>query len=40
MTREKVIIFGASQLGKIAFNVLKDRFHIKYFTDNDYKNGK
>ncbi|WP_061329930.1 hypothetical protein [Clostridium botulinum] len=37
MTREKVIIFGASQLGKIAFNVLKDRFHIKYFTDNDYK---
>lgn len=35
MTREKAIIFGASTLGKIAYQILKDRYNICYFCDND-----
>lgn len=33
--REDVIIFGASRLGEIAFNILKDKYNIEYFSDND-----
>lgn len=32
---EKVIIFGASNLGKIAYNVLKEKYDICFFTDNN-----
>lgn len=32
---EKVILFGASKLGEIAFNVLKNRYNICFFCDND-----
>lgn len=31
---EKVIIFGASNLGNIAYNVLKDKYDICFFSDN------
>lgn len=31
----KVIIFGASKLGNIAFNSLTEKYDIKYFSDND-----
>lgn len=34
MEREKVIIFGASRLGEIAYNILKDKYEICYFSDN------
>lgn len=32
---EKVILFGASELGKKAFKELKEKYDIKYFCDND-----
>lgn len=32
---ENVILFGASKLGKIAYLMLKDKFNILYFCDND-----
>lgn len=35
MEKENVIIFGASRLGEIAFNCLKDKYYLCYFTDND-----
>lgn len=34
MDKEKVIIFGASNLGEIAYNVLKDKYNICFFCDN------
>lgn len=34
---EKVVIFGASRLGEIAYNVLKNKYYIQYFLDNDSK---
>ncbi|MDE6252016.1 MAG: hypothetical protein K2M78_05155 [Lachnospiraceae bacterium] len=33
----KIIIFGASLYGKVAFNVLKDKYEIVAFSDNDEK---
>lgn len=33
--KEKIVLFGASRLGEIAFNVLKDKYNIVYFSDND-----
>lgn len=35
MERKKAIVFGASRLGEIAYNVLKDKYEICYFSDND-----
>lgn len=35
MSKEDIILFGASRLGEIAFNVLKDKYNICYFSDND-----
>jgi hypothetical protein len=35
--KEKVIIFGASNLGEMAHNDLKDKYNIVYFCDNDQK---
>lgn len=35
MFTEKIIIFGASRLGEIAYNVLKDKYKICYFSDNN-----
>ncbi|WP_294182008.1 glycosyltransferase [uncultured Clostridium sp.] len=35
MKKRKVIIFGASNLGNIAYNVLKDKYEICYFSDNN-----
>lgn len=35
MIKEKVIIFGASTLGEIAYKLLKDKYDICYFSDND-----
>lgn len=35
MNKENIILFGASRLGEIAFNVLKDRCNICYYSDND-----
>ena len=35
--KEKVIIFGASLYGKIAYNVLKSKYEIVGFADNDKK---
>ncbi|WP_244834812.1 hypothetical protein [Clostridium sp. BJN0001] len=32
---EKIILFGASKKGKIAYNVLKEKYDICYFCDND-----
>ena len=32
---KKAIICGASTLGEIAFNILKNRYNICYFSDND-----
>lgn len=32
---KKVILFGASRLGEIAYNILKDKFNIVFFVDND-----
>lgn len=32
-----VIIFGASKLGEIAYNLLKANYSIRYFSDNDKK---
>ncbi|HID0816208.1 hypothetical protein [Clostridium botulinum] len=34
---EKVILFGASELGKKAFKEFKGKYDIKYFCDNDNK---
>ncbi|MCX7747925.1 MAG: hypothetical protein N2645_13710 [Clostridia bacterium] len=33
--KEKVVLFGASTRGRIAFNALKDQYDISYFCDND-----
>ncbi|MFL0251646.1 glycosyltransferase [Clostridium neuense] len=35
MFTEKIIIFGASRLGEIAYNVLKDKYKICCFSDNN-----
>lgn len=32
---ENIILFGASQLGKIAYSCLKDRYNVIKFVDND-----
>lgn len=32
---EKAILFGASKLGKMAYEVLKDKYDICFFCDND-----
>lgn len=32
---EKIIIFGASKLGEIVYNVLKEKYIICFFSDND-----
>lgn len=34
---DKIVIFGASRLGEIAYNILKDKFDICFFCDNDEK---
>lgn len=33
--KEKVILFGASQYGRMALNYLKNSYEILYFSDND-----
>lgn len=33
----KIIIFGASLYGKVAFNILKDKYEVAAFSDNDEK---
>lgn len=39
--KEKVILFGASELGKEAFKLLKENYNILFFADNDIaKDGK
>ncbi|UUN83211.1 hypothetical protein K8O62_002782 [Clostridium botulinum] len=35
MVKEKVVIFGASKLGEIAYGLLKDKYDIRFFCDND-----
>lgn len=35
--KEKIILFGASNLGEIAYNLLKSEYEICYFCDNDEK---
>lgn len=34
---EKAILFGASGMGKTAYEKLKDEYNIVYYTDNDQK---
>lgn len=34
---EKVILFGASNLGETAYDLLKSKFEICYFSDNDLR---
>ncbi|WP_244834810.1 FkbM family methyltransferase [Clostridium sp. BJN0001] len=39
--KKKVVLFGASELGKKAVNLLKEKYEIVYFCDNDIaKQGK
>lgn len=33
--KKKVLLFGASELGKVAFKLLKEEYNILYFVDND-----
>lgn len=33
--KDKVILFGASNYGKVSYNILKEYYDIKYYCDND-----
>ena len=33
----KTILFGASKLGRLAYDYLKDKYDIRYYCDNDDK---